>query len=72
MSTANMNFRPSRKYGISPKEIERRALSNERFKTIFNMKRMEKTQRLHCRLDDYDKKKYSLKKKTIRRGSFYW
>ena len=24
---------------------------------------MEKTQRLHRRLDDYDKKKYSLKKK---------
>ena len=66
MSTANMNLRPSRKYGISPKEIERRALSNERFKTIFNMKRMEKTQRLHCRLDDYDKKKYSLKKKQLR------
>ena len=71
MSTANMNLRPSRKYGISPKEIERRALSNESFKTIFNMKRMEKNQRLHRRFDDYDKKKYSLKKKTVKRGSFY-
>ena len=65
-STANMNLRPSRKYGIAPEEIERRALSNERFKTIFNMKRMEKTRRFHRRLDDYDKKKYSLKKKPLR------
>ena len=30
------------------------------------MKRMEKTQKLHDRLDDYDKKKYSLKKKQLR------
>ena len=27
---------------------------------------MEKTQILHCRLDDYDNKKYSLKKKQLR------
>ena len=56
MSTANMNLRPSRKYGLPPEEIEPRALSNEHFKTIFNMKRIEKTQRLHRRLDEYDKK----------------
>ena len=30
------------------------------------MKRMEKIQRLWCRLDDYDKKKYYLKKKQLR------
>ena len=30
------------------------------------MKRIEKTQRLHCRLDNYDKKKYSVKKKQLR------
>ena len=63
MSTANMNIRPSEKYGIAPEEIEQRALSNEHFKTIFNMKRIEKTQGLHRSLDDFDKKKYSLKKK---------
>ena len=38
-------------------EIERRALSNERFKTVFNMNRIEKNQGLHRRLDDYDSKK---------------
>ena len=66
MSTANTNLRPSKRYGLAPKEVELCALSNEGFKTIFNMKRMEKTQKLHDRLDDYDKKKYSLKKKQLR------
>ena len=66
ISTANMNVRPSKKYGIAPEEVERRGLSNERFKTIFNMKRIEKTYGLHPRLDDYDKKKYSSKKKQSR------
>ena len=56
----------SKKYGIAPEELERRALSNERFKTIFNMKRIEKTQGLHHRLDGYDKKKYSSKKKQLK------
>ena len=51
---------------MSPEEIERRALPNERFKTVFNMKRIEKTQGLQRRLDDYDTKKYSLKKKQLR------
>ena len=51
-----MNLRPIKKYGLAPEEVERRAPSNERFKTIFNMKRTKKTQRLHRRLDDYDKK----------------
>ena len=51
---------------MSPEEIERRALSNERFKTVFNKKRIEKTQGLQRRLDDYDTKKYSLKKKQLR------
>ena len=66
ISTANMNLRPSKKYGIAPEEEERRALSNERFKTIFNIKRIEKTQGIHSRLDGYNKKKYSSKKKQSR------
>ena len=40
MSTAKMNLRPSRKYGLPPEEVERPALSNEHFKTIFNTKRI--------------------------------
>ena len=62
ISTANMNLRPIKKYDIAPEEVERRALSNERFKTIFNIKRIEKTQGLHRRLDGYNKKIYSTKR----------
>ena len=29
--------------GLSPEEIERRSVASERFKTIFNMHRLEKT-----------------------------
>ena len=65
-STLNMNLMKSKKYGLSPEEIERRALSNERLKTIFNINKLEKTQRLHRRFDDYDAKKYSVKKKKLR------
>ena len=45
--TLNLNLMKSRKYGLPPEEIERRSLVGERFKTIFNMYRLEKTQRLH-------------------------
>ena len=48
----------------SPEEIERRALSGEHFKTIFNMHRLEKTQRLHRRLDDCDAKSTLLREKS--------
>ena len=65
-STLNMNLVKSSKYGLSPEEIERHALSGERFKTIFNMHRIEKTQKLHRRLDDYDAKKYSAKRRKLR------
>ena len=41
VSTANMNLKKSTKYGLSPEEIERRSLSSERFKTVFNMYRIE-------------------------------
>ena len=57
MSIAKMNLRPSKKYGLPPEEVERWVLSNERFKTIFNMKELKKTQKLHHKLDDFDKKK---------------
>ena len=66
MSTANMNIRPSKKYGFSPEEVEKRALQSERFRTIYNMHRLEKTRKLNLRQDRYDKKKYSLKRKKLR------
>ena len=69
-STLNMNLVKSSKYGLSPQEIERRALSGEHFKTIFNMHRIEKTRKLYHRLDDYDVKKYSAKKRKLRDEHF--
>ena len=66
MSTANMNIRPSKKYGFSPEEVEKRALQSERFRTIYNMHRLEKTRKLNLRQDRYDKKKYSRKRKKLR------
>ena len=66
MSTANMNIRPSKKYGFSPEEVEKRSLESERFRTVYNMHRLEKTRKLNLRQGRYDKKKYDRKRKKIR------
>ena len=50
-SVLNINNMKSKKYGLSPEEIERRYLAGKRFKTIFNMQRIEKTKQLYDRLD---------------------
>ena len=42
MLTANMNAQPSKKYGFPPDEIEKKALSSERFRAVFNIQRLEK------------------------------
>ena len=41
-SVLNINNMKSKKYGLSPEEIERRYLAGKRFKTIFNVERIEK------------------------------
>ena len=51
MSTANMNIRPSKKYGFSPEEVEKRSLESEKFRTVYNMHRLEKTHKLNLRQD---------------------
>ena len=66
MSTANMNVRPSKKYGFSPEEIEKRALKSEIFRTVYNMHRLEKTHKLNQRQNRQDKKKYDRKRKKLR------
>ena len=65
-STLNMNLMKSVKYGLSPKEIERQSLTSERFRILFNMQKIEKTQKLHARLDRYDKKRNSANRKKLR------
>ena len=66
ISTANMNIQPSKKYGFSPEEVESRVLKSERFRTLYNVHRVEKTDKLNKRMDRYDKKKYLRIRKKLR------
>ena len=61
-SAENMNNVKIQKYGMSPNDIEKKSLSSERFKTLFNFKRIERSKKISDRLDRYDKKN----KKTSR------
>ena len=61
-----MNSIKSKKYRLSPEEIERRSFAGEQFKIIFNMHRIEKAKKLHDKLDRYDKKRYAAKRKKLR------
>ena len=56
-STLNMNNMKSEKYGLSTEEIEKQSLVGEQYKTIFNVHRIEKTKKLHDRLDRYHRKR---------------
>ena len=42
-----MNNIPSEKYGVTLEEIEKKSISNERFRTIFNMLQTEKTRLIY-------------------------
>ena len=66
ISTANINIKPSNKYGFSPDTIEVKALNSERFRTLFNMHRIDRTGKMSARIDRFDKKKYLGKKKKLR------
>ena len=58
-----MNNTKSVKYGLSAEETGKRSLFGERFKAVFNMHRIDKTKKLHDRLDRYNKKRYLIKRK---------
>ena len=49
-----MNLQPSKKYGIPPDEVKSCALKSEKFRTLYNMQRIEKTGKLNIRMDRYD------------------
>ena len=66
-----MNNTQNKKYGVIPEEIEQKSLSNERFRTIFNMHQIEKTKLTHERLKRYDDKKYNREKEKINRKLKY-
>ena len=65
-SADNMNSVQSKKCGLSPDEIEKKSLSSERFRTLFNFHRIERTKLVNNRLDKYDKKKYKAKRRKLR------
>ena len=67
-----MNIQPSKKYGFSPEEIESRAIKSKRFRILSNMHRIEKTDKLNMRMDRYDRKKYSKKKKKAKGKFKHW
>ena len=66
-SAKNMNNVKSEKYGISPNvnEDEEKSLSNQRFRTLFNFKRIDRSKNVSGRLDKYSRKNYIAKKKKL-------
>ena len=65
-SAENMNNVKSEKYGISPNVIKEKSLSSEKFRTLFNLKRIERSKNVWDRLGKYNRKKYAAKKKKLR------
>ena len=64
-----MNIQSSKNYGFSPEEVESCTLKSKKFRTLYNMHRIEKTDKLNLRIDRYDEKKNSKKKKKTK-GKF--
>ena len=48
--------------------MKKKSISNKRFRTIFNIHRIERTKLVYDRLNRYGKKKYDRKKKKLRRN----
>ena len=63
-SAENMNNVKSKNYKLTPNETEKKYLENQRFRTEFNFERIKISKKNSDRLDRYDRKFYSRKKKT--------
>lgn len=61
-----MNEVTNEKYGLGPSKIEKKSLESEKFKTLFNFHRIEKTKQVHKRLARCDRKRYKAKRKKLR------
>ena len=61
-----MNIFPTRKYGISPKEIEKKSLESEEYKLDYNLKRLKKVYKEVERYSRYDAKRDKKSKKKLR------
>ena len=56
ISTENMSISLSKKYGFAPERVERESLQSEKFKTLSNVHRLERSEKTAARLDRYDDK----------------
>ena len=65
-SADNTSSVQSEKYGLSSDEIEKKSLSSERLRTLFNFHRIERTKLVHDKLDTNDKRKYMAKRRKLR------
>ena len=63
-----MNNVHSEIYGLTPEEIKKKSISNKRFRTIFNIRWIERTNLVYDRLNTYVKKIYDRKKKKTRKN----
>ena len=54
-----MNNVKSKRYGISPNDVEEKCLFSGKFRTLFNFKRIEHSENGSDRLDKHDRKKYA-------------
>ena len=61
-----MNAMKSQKHGISPDEVEEKYLSSQRFRVLFNFKRIERSRAVSDKLDRYDRKEYTAKRTKLR------
>ena len=67
-SADNRNSVQSEKDSLSPDKIEKMYLSSERFRTLLNFHRIEKTKLVHDRLNRYDEKQYKAKRRKLRQN----
>ena len=58
-----MNDVKSEKYGLSTNDIEKKALSSERFKTLFYIERLKRSKKISGRLDNYEPKENTRQRK---------
>ena len=65
-STDYMNSLPSRKYGVSPNQIEKKYLESERYREQFNIRRIRISFGEIRRQEKYQKKIYRRKKLKLR------
>ena len=63
-SADNMNTVLHEKYGLHPNDIERKSLLSEKFRTLFNFHRIERTKEIQDRLERFDKKSTGRKRKN--------